>query len=121
MRPWNGVETADIVYPDTSSSLTSILVDAGYLDEEWVGTHPTYYVEVKTTTGECDGAFFMSRAQYRRVCIQCSMFCFERSLLTLYIDGKNAFTATWPGQCRYLFDFPGSPSWEAEYGSASIC
>lgn len=69
MRPWHGVETADIVYPDTSSSLTSILVETGHLTEEWAGMHPTYYVEVKTTTGECDAAFFMSRAQYMRVCV----------------------------------------------------
>lgn len=69
LTPWNGVETADIVYRDTSSALTSILVDAGYLNhEQWHSANPTYYMEVKTTTGECDSAFFMSRGQYRRVC-----------------------------------------------------
>ncbi|RHZ43626.1 uncharacterized protein CDV56_101060 [Aspergillus thermomutatus] len=67
LAPWSGVETADLVYRDTRSTLTTILIDAGYLSHaRWCGANPTYYIEVKTTTGECDSAFFMSKSQYRR-------------------------------------------------------
>lgn len=68
--PWSGVETADIVYPDTNSELTSALVGMGHmLAGLGFAAAPTYYIEVKTTTGEWDNAFFMSKSQYRRVCI----------------------------------------------------
>ncbi|KAL4806048.1 hypothetical protein BDV18DRAFT_160118 [Aspergillus unguis] len=67
LAAWNGAETADIVYEDTSASLTSLLANAGLLGGEMVGANPRYYIEVKTTTGECESAFYMSRAQYRRM------------------------------------------------------
>ncbi|KAL4881114.1 hypothetical protein BJY04DRAFT_218629 [Aspergillus karnatakaensis] len=67
LTPWNGVETADIVYHDSTSSLTSTLINAGHLNGRWAESTPKYFIEVKTTTGECDSAFFMSRAQYRRM------------------------------------------------------
>ncbi|KAF7182145.1 hypothetical protein CNMCM7691_001533 [Aspergillus felis] len=68
LAPWYGFETADIVYRDTSSVLTTTLIDAGYLPHaRWHGSNPTYYIEVKTTTAECDSAFFMSKSQYRRM------------------------------------------------------
>ncbi|KAL2862596.1 uncharacterized protein BJX67DRAFT_391165 [Aspergillus lucknowensis] len=68
LTPWSGVETADLVYHDTSSVLTRILIRTGYLTRDrWHGINPSYYIEVKTTTGECDNAFFMSRSQYRRM------------------------------------------------------
>lgn len=44
----------------------------------------------------------------------------ESWLLTPYIDGKNAFATSRPGQPRYLIDFQGPPSWEAEYGCAGV-
>ncbi|KAL2827786.1 hypothetical protein BDW59DRAFT_160094 [Aspergillus cavernicola] len=69
LLPWNGAETADIVYHDSNSALTTALIGMGYLsDARWHGANPTYYIEVKTTTGEWDNAFFMSKSQYRRVC-----------------------------------------------------
>ncbi|KAG2027473.1 hypothetical protein GB937_001217 [Aspergillus fischeri] len=68
LAPWYGFETADVVYRDTSSTLTTTLIDAGYLPHaRWHGSNPTYYIEVKTTRGECDSAFFMSKSQYRRM------------------------------------------------------
>ncbi|KAK0103682.1 hypothetical protein ONS95_005692 [Cadophora gregata] len=67
MPPWRGTETADIVFSDFQSTLTGILVQHGYLDETWVGACPRYFIEVKTTTGECDDRFFMSNGQFLRM------------------------------------------------------
>jgi hypothetical protein len=69
MPPWPGRrETSDIVFDDTDSILTSLLIETGYLDEEvWTGAEPRYFIEVKTTTGECGDRFFMSNNQYRMV------------------------------------------------------
>jgi hypothetical protein len=68
MEPWTGAETADITYKDDNSSLTTLLIQRGYLDESvWRGAFPRYYIEVKTTTGECNDRFFMSNSQYLRV------------------------------------------------------
>ncbi|KAE8310815.1 hypothetical protein BDV41DRAFT_566266 [Aspergillus transmontanensis] len=68
LTPWNGAETADIIYHDSNSALTNTLIDAGYLSNaQWQGARPTYYIEVKTTTGELETSFFMSKGQYRRM------------------------------------------------------
>ncbi|KAE8325087.1 hypothetical protein BDV39DRAFT_207210 [Aspergillus sergii] len=68
LTPWNGAETADIIYHDINSALTNILIDAGSLSNaQWQGARPTYYIEVKTTTGELETSFFMSKGQYRRM------------------------------------------------------
>ncbi|PGH03863.1 hypothetical protein GX51_03851 [Blastomyces parvus] len=68
LAPWNGVETADLVYKDSSSALTSLLISAGYLSlDSWRGARPTYFMEVKTTTGENNTRFFMSKGQYQRM------------------------------------------------------
>ncbi|KAI1859883.1 uncharacterized protein JN550_011802 [Neoarthrinium moseri] len=76
MNPWNGRETADIVYKDASGVLTSTLIDHGYLDEDrWAERRPEYLIEVKTTTGPCETPFFMSKGQYKRMR--------EKSTLTL--------------------------------------
>ena len=69
LAPWTGRETADIVYDDHSSKLTGLLIAYGYLPYQiWLNKTPTYYLEVKTTTGPPDTRFFMSKAQVRRVC-----------------------------------------------------
>lgn len=71
MSAWNGRETADLVYTDNFGTLTSILVENGYLSgEAWARRRPTYLLEVKTTTGPCETPFFMSKHQYKRVCSQ---------------------------------------------------
>lgn len=50
------------------SELTSALIGCGYLDRTtWTGQRPRYYLEVKTTTGDCDTRFYASKAQYKRV------------------------------------------------------
>ncbi|KAH8698523.1 hypothetical protein BGW36DRAFT_376264 [Talaromyces proteolyticus] len=65
LSPWRGVETADITYDDTESILTNFLVDKGYLNtSDWSGKRPRYFLEVKSTTGPCENAFYMSRSQY---------------------------------------------------------
>lgn len=69
LTPWNGSETADIVYSDVEGELTEALVELQYLDDSvWTGARPDYYIEVKTTTGKCEEPFYMSDSQYRRVC-----------------------------------------------------
>ena len=68
LTPWRGAETADIVYEDTDSRMTSVLIARGYLDlDTWAGQCPKYYLEVKTTTGDYDARFYASKAQYKRV------------------------------------------------------
>jgi hypothetical protein len=72
IEPWNGSETADIVYRDEgdSSSLHAILEEAGYGFPDLPPGSPgprTFYIEVKTTTGGCWDTFYMSGAQYQRV------------------------------------------------------
>ena len=70
MQEWTGAETADIVYEDQGPEF--ILTNAFSEDlcrnmiEE--GSPIKYYLEVKTTTEECSSRFFVSKAQYRRVC-----------------------------------------------------
>lgn len=64
-----GRETSDIVYDDVLGTFTATLVDRGYLDHTWSERTPKYLLEVKTTTGPCETAFFMSDSQYRRVCL----------------------------------------------------
>lgn len=68
MGHWSGRETSDIVYKDSGSILTRLLIDTGYLDEGiWASATPEYSIEVKTTTGWYNDRFFMSNNQYRMV------------------------------------------------------
>ncbi|KAF2459569.1 hypothetical protein BDY21DRAFT_317672 [Lineolata rhizophorae] len=67
LEPWHGVETADIVYPDGEGDFTRLLIERGYFGPAWANAKPTYYIEVKTTTGECADEFYMSGAQYNRM------------------------------------------------------
>jgi hypothetical protein len=75
LHNWVGRETADIVYEDTSGQLAEFLgavcVEPFPARLEGNLKHKKgpfkYYLEVKTTTGECDSRFFMSGAQYKRV------------------------------------------------------
>jgi hypothetical protein len=65
---WPFRETADLVYNDEQGRLTEVLIDSGYLArDEWQQARPRYFLEVKTTTGECDMPFYMSGNQYRLV------------------------------------------------------
>lgn len=64
---WPNRETADLVYPDTQGDLTRILVHAEILNGDWSTRRPTYFIEVKTTTGPCGTPFYMSGNQYRLV------------------------------------------------------
>ena len=69
MLAWTGPETADIVYWDEGPEhmLTEML--GKFLPKKGLqrGARIKYYLEVKTTTGECETRFFMSKAQVRRV------------------------------------------------------
>jgi len=68
MNNWPGRETADITYEDQLSVLTSILIAKGYLTEQvWRDARPKYFIEVKTTTGECGDRLFLSNKQYELV------------------------------------------------------
>lgn len=65
IEPWHTRETADLVYADTHGHFTNTLIGCGHLNhEEWHGARPTYYIEVKTTTGPCRTPFYMSRNQF---------------------------------------------------------
>ena len=81
LLPWTGRETADIVYKDQASFLTRRLITHGYLTWDWLNKTPTYYLEVKTTTGPCETRFFMSKAQVKRVSLSFSSS--PRRILTL--------------------------------------
>ena len=70
MPDWKGQETADIVYEDCGPDhkLTAFL--SRYLLPDYrLHEHENikYYLEVKTTTGDCSNRFFVSKAQYNRV------------------------------------------------------
>ncbi|CAH0025380.1 unnamed protein product [Clonostachys rhizophaga] len=65
MRPWYQRETADIVYPDVQGEFTTLLIDNGYLGEEWRAARPKYLLEVKTSTGPLATPFYMSKNQYQ--------------------------------------------------------
>ncbi|KAK1512450.1 uncharacterized protein CCOS01_14690 [Colletotrichum costaricense] len=70
MPQWDGYETSDIVYQDTSNLLTALFIEKGYLREQpraSVSSGLKYFIEVKATTGPCETPFFMSPAQYQRV------------------------------------------------------
>ena len=82
LEPWSGVETADLVYKDAYSVLTRRLVDSGYLPQTgWEAATPTYFIEVKTTTGACETPFYMSKGQYRRVSSLVPFSCFVSCVL----------------------------------------
>lgn len=79
MQPWQGMETADFRYTDTNGTLTSFLINKGYLRSNvWSGKRPEYYLEVKSTSGPCETAFYMSKYQYKRVCFL-ELFLYIRS------------------------------------------
>ncbi|TEY73343.1 hypothetical protein BOTCAL_0079g00080 [Botryotinia calthae] len=72
MPRWSGSETSDIVYEDHDKMLTSLLITNNYFQiEELAGLRfansPTYYVEVKTTPGPLDNAFYCSQGQFDRM------------------------------------------------------
>jgi len=68
MDNWPGRETADITYHDLSGVLTGILIAKGYLEEQvWRDARPKYFMEVKTTTGECGDRLYISSNQYNLV------------------------------------------------------
>jgi hypothetical protein len=65
---WNGSETADIVYSDAESALTSQLIRLGYLGSSaWSCRTPTYYIEVKATMGALENPLFCSQSQVDRM------------------------------------------------------
>ncbi|KAK1467140.1 hypothetical protein CMEL01_11133 [Colletotrichum melonis] len=68
VTPWEGQETADIVYDDRFGVLTEILIEKGYLERtKWIGKKPQYLIEVKTTPGDAARPFFVSKYQYNRM------------------------------------------------------
>jgi hypothetical protein len=82
MPAWDGAETADITYKDTTGTLTTFLIDKGYLlSHVWENARPMYYLEVKTTTQDCDSRFFMSKSQYKRVSLLNLNYIFNICLL----------------------------------------
>ncbi|TGO31378.1 hypothetical protein BPAE_0001g02500 [Botrytis paeoniae] len=72
MPRWSGSETSDIVYEDHDKILTSLLITNNYFHIEELArlrfaSSPTYYIEVKTTPGPLDNAFYCSQGQFDRM------------------------------------------------------
>ena len=74
MHDWRGPETADIVYEDCGPDhkLTSFLsrrigIELPRGCSLLEGGNIKYYLEVKTTLGDCGNRFFLSKAQKTRV------------------------------------------------------
>ncbi|KAF7949568.1 uncharacterized protein EAE97_003077 [Botrytis byssoidea] len=72
MPRWSGSETSDIVYEDHDKMLTSLLITNNYFNTEELGrlrfaSSSTYYIEVKTTPGPLDNAFYCSQGQFDRM------------------------------------------------------
>jgi hypothetical protein len=64
LRAWPGRETTDIVYDDINGVFTRLMISLGYLNAyHWAGKTPTYYIEVKCTTGACETPFIVSQHQ----------------------------------------------------------
>jgi hypothetical protein len=72
-------EISDITYDDAEAGgeMTRWLIGRGYEQgEKWLEKPPKYFIEVKTTTGECKDVFYMSINQARHV-----GFCIVYSVL----------------------------------------
>ncbi|KAH8735731.1 hypothetical protein BGZ61DRAFT_84622 [Ilyonectria robusta] len=67
IQPAQGREASDITYHDTEGAFTRLLINRGYLGSRWEARTPTYFVQVKTTTGPCNTPFYMSKSQYKRM------------------------------------------------------
>ncbi|KAF2023097.1 hypothetical protein EK21DRAFT_12273, partial [Setomelanomma holmii] len=74
LEAWIGRETADIVYTDRTGHLTQYLrnnCDGGFPEisstRNFALAPLDYYLEVKTTTGQCGTRFYMSGKQYKRM------------------------------------------------------
>jgi len=101
LESWRGRETADIVYTDTNSYLTRMLIRRGYLEDLWIEAEPEYFIEVKTTTGSCDDRFFMSDNQYRMV---------RGEILTEYMNDSQILTNNYYVQMQRMTLTPGEIS-----------
>jgi hypothetical protein len=61
---WSARETSDIVYQDRNSTLTNLFIRNGYLEENWRGRRPEYYIEVKSTISLSEEtSFYCSQRQ----------------------------------------------------------
>lgn len=85
MSRWTGIETSDIIYSDVEGVLTDALIRNHHLDSDrWAGATPQYFIEVKTTVSACGTPFFMSNAQYERVCADTRNSTLANKLITLW-------------------------------------
>ncbi|OHF03687.1 hypothetical protein CORC01_01006 [Colletotrichum orchidophilum] len=86
VTPWEGQETADIVYNDKFGVLTEILIDKGYLQRtKWIGKRPQYLIEVKTTPGAATRPFYVSKNQYNRMRDYTNASSSSRGFSTIYM------------------------------------
>lgn len=85
MDEWRGRETSDIEYWDVQRKLTTELIEKSYLDRDtWEGKQPSYFIEVKTTTGPCETPFYISKAQYQRVSVDKPVLGARRRYQSVY-------------------------------------
>jgi hypothetical protein len=71
LEPWNGTETADIVFDDDEGELRFVFEELEY-DLSAFSERAKFFIEVKTTTGACTDKFYMSGPQYQRASIMLS-------------------------------------------------
>lgn len=72
------VEITDLTYPDTHGFLSAFIINRAEEDKlpDWLAAticpgskYPTYFLEVKTTTGACNTPFIISRNQLKIVSV----------------------------------------------------
>jgi hypothetical protein len=118
---WPGQrEISDIRFNDTRSFLTQHLINGGYLDGDvWSGATPEYFIEVKTTTGDCGDRFFMSSNQYRLVSAALLFhFVYQPVLTTL--DARNDFGRR-SGIQQDICNLQGIQSRKRQFEPEAVC
>ena len=123
MDEWSGSETADIVYEDCAPDrkLTGFLLKyllPGYSLRE--RENIKYYLEVKTTIGDCSNKFFLSKAQHLRVRICVLPWSTDHKLIYSRVDEENGPGTRDPSK-RSLCDHAGLQSWSKEYDDTVLC
>ncbi len=64
LEAWPEREISDVVYDDINGVFTRFMISLGHLNaDQLAGKWPTYYFEVKRTTGTCETPFIVSQHQ----------------------------------------------------------
>ena len=117
MENWPGRETADVTYNDQSGVLTALLIEKGYLVEHiWRNARPKYFMEVKTTTGDCGDRLYISSNQYQLVCRKTSYSCPK-----LILPDATLHVPTRPISSKCLHYLQGVQSRSQQFKCKTLC